>query len=230
MSEKKQTTKTLIPLTTKETKVFEFIQRHQKIRGVIPSYNEIREYLGLASNNSVQNYLRQLKRKGYIQIPGSNQKRALQLLCKTPPNESQMPSPLPTNDGSLFSLPLLGAVAAGKPLEAFAYDEYIDAPSALIRNPQKTFALKVQGQSMIDDGIFNGDIILVQQQSYANTGEIVVAIVDNEATVKRYHTSQKEGKKWIELRPSNSTMTSFWYLPHQVEIRGVLVGLLRKYS
>lgn len=153
-----------------------------------------------------------------------------------------------------FQIPMLGRVAAGAPLEAFESDEFIDVPASLVRRPDRTFALRVQGQSMIEDGIFDGDVILVQRQNQAENGEIVVAVVrgehgPEEATVKRFFQKgkglTKESKHGfrealsdssggprgdlIELRPANSTMKSFWYSPGDVQIRGVVVGLIRKF-
>ncbi|MNL25927.1 LexA repressor [compost metagenome] len=103
----------------------------------------------------------------------------------------------------------------------------------MVRNPAKSFALKVQGDSMIEDGIHDEDVILVQKQNTANNGDIVVATVENEATVKRIYFRARpdsgSSDKMVELRPSNSTMKSMWYPPEEVEIRGILVGLLRKF-
>lgn len=162
-----------------------------------------------------------------------------------------------------FSLPLLGRVAAGSPIEAMEHDEFIDVPASLVRYADRTYALRVQGQSMIDDGILDGDVILVQRQSSAINGEIVVAMVGEEATVKRFYIhrgattatqlasaandfdedlndasydeaknserfKQGPGKK-IELRPANSTMQSMWFEPSEIQIRGIVVGLIRKF-
>jgi len=130
---------------------------------------------------------------------------------------------------SQHSIPLLGKVAAGAPLEHLKYDEHIDIPVSLVRRPEKTYALQVQGQSMIEDGIHDGDTILVQRQSHADNGDIIVAVVDHEATVKRFFQSNRK-KDWIELRPSNSSMDSLWYQSNEVDIRGIVVGLIRKYA
>jgi repressor LexA len=103
----------------------------------------------------------------------------------------------------------------------------------MVRNPSKSFALKVQGDSMIEDGIFDDDIILIQKQDSANNGDIIVATVDNEATVKRFYLRSRpethDDLKWVELRPSNSSMKTMWFNPEQVEIRGIVVGLIRKF-
>lgn len=263
----------LPPLTLKEKAVLEFIEQQLLSSGISPSYQEIKDHFGLASFNSVQNYLKQLINKGYVSIP-LNQKRAIQVLHSAHAVQEQMaaaqksvpkpvvmaPTPLKsvsTTTGSprapllqareeILSLPLLGKVAAGQPIEALEYDEFLDVPPSMVRNPAKTFVLKVQGRSMIEDAISDGDYILVQKQNSASNGDIIVATVDNEATVKRFYVhSQRDLKtknmlreipkelshleRVIELRPSNSSMKSLWYEPAQVEIRGVVVGLLRKF-
>ncbi len=234
----------LIPaLTEKEKTVLAYVEQSLSERGISPSYQEIKDHFGFASFNSVQNYLKQLIQKGYIAIP-SNQKRAIQILhssnsvqqtvlkmVQKAHIQNDYESAITTTREEVISVPLLGKVAAGLPLEAFTHDETVDVPPSLVRNSNKTFALKVSGSSMIEDGIFDGDIILVQKQANASNGEIVVASIENESTVKRYflrpHPEIKE--KMIELRPANSTMSSMWYPPNKVDIQGVLVGLLRKF-
>lgn len=230
-------------LTSKEKAVLEYIEQSFHERELSPSYQEIKEHFGFASFNSVQNYLKQLSHKGYIHVPGGNTKRAIQLLASSHSVSEQVKhlsslgarSPrteLLQTRAEILSLPLMGRVAAGQPLEALEHDEFIDVPPTMVRNPSRTFALKVEGQSMIEDGIFDSDIILVQEQSFAKDGEIVVAIIDNEATVKRYYTKSKrepEHAGHIELRPANSSMQSMWYHADKVEVRGVVVGLMRRF-
>ena len=215
-------------LTPKEKRVLEFIEIYIEDNGFSPSFQEIKDHFGFASFNSVQNYLRQLESKGYIFSPGGNQKRALQV----PKSSKAMPNNLKEirhRTSPNTSIPLLGKVAAGAPIEHFKYDEYIDIPVSLLKKPQQTYALQVQGDSMIEDGIHDGDTILVQRQNYANDGEIIVAVVNHEATVKRiYRPADKPGQ--VELRPANSSMTSFWHSQQDVDIRGIVVGLIRRYS
>lgn len=234
----------LPPLTPKEKSVLEFIEEHILSSGVSPSYQEIKDHFGLASFNSVQNYLKQLTAKGYVENP-LGQKRAIQVLHSASAVQERLQSKLvSTKTGSqnsqllqardeILSLPLLGKVAAGLPIEALKHDEFVDVPPSMVRNPAKSFALKVQGDSMIEDGIFDEDIILIQKQNTAGNGDIVVATVENEATVKRIYVRAKpdsgSSQKLVELRPSNSTMKSMWYSPDEVEIRGIVVGLIRKF-
>jgi repressor LexA len=244
-----------LPLTEKEKAVLEMIETQISETGVSPSYAEIKDHFGFASFNSVQNYLKQLTNKGYIQI-ANNQKRAIQVLNSSVSVQQAVQSKiLPSKSGpsrssllltpsgreEVLDLPLLGKVAAGLPLEAFTHDEYVQVPRSMVRNPDKSYALKVKGSSMIEDGILDGDIILLQKQNSATNGEIVVATVDNESTVKRFYlkNSQEAPKdmsnneigsgKLVELRPANSTMQSMWYPPDQVQIQGVVVALIRKF-
>jgi repressor LexA len=186
-------------------------------------------------------------------VPNNQNPALSQNSKKEAPLESMSPPSVES-----LSLPLLGRVAAGAPIEAFTHDEHISVPAAMIRNPSKTFALIVQGQSMVEDGILDGDVIFVQKQSYASNGDTVVAMVNNQATVKRFylHTagsmsgagSLMSGKrkidvhtnpqtdahsadsKQVELRPANSTMESMWHPPSVVDIQGIVVGLIRRFS
>jgi repressor LexA len=225
--------KSPLPLTSKEKSVLEFIEISLSENGVCPSYQEIKDHFGFASYNSVQNYLKQLVTKGYILIP-THQKRAIQILQPSTTVQDQVQkstpsrSPLLREGGEVFSLPLLGKVAAGLPIEAFEHNEFLEVPASMVRNPDKTFALKVSGASMIEDGILDGDLILVQKQATAQNGEIVVASVEEESTVKRFYLHSQPERR-IELRPANSTMKSIWYPPDQVKIQGILVSLLRKF-
>jgi repressor LexA len=128
------------------------------------------------------------------------------------------------------------------PIERFVHEEFIEVPASLVRDVTRTYSLKVEGDSMVDDGIFDGDFLLVQQQAFATNGQIVVAMIENEATVKRWHlhptnnsSPSSEGEfgnpqptKNLELRPANKNMQSFWYSAQDVEVRGIVVGLIRK--
>ena len=211
------------PLTEKEKSILEFIESEVANNGVSPSYQEIKDHFGFASFNSVQNYVKQLMSKGYIEIAG-HQKRAIQILHPSQSvQQSLQQKMVPSKNGSprssvlltpggreeILSLPLLGKVAAGSPIEHFENDEFVQVPPDMVRNPSKSYALKVSGQSMIEDGIFDGDIILVQKQASASNGEIIVASIDNESTVKRIFMKNNPDKgKLVELRPANSTKST----------------------
>ena len=233
-----------LPLTEKEKKVLEFIESFFAHKGFSPSFTEIKDHFGFASYNSVQRYIKQLQVKNYLSVPGGNSKRAISLIhpsnalqrsVLSQNNITQKPFVNPASQDTpaafaaeSLSLLLLGSVAAGVPIEKFNHDEFVEVPRSFVRNSQRSFALRVEGQSMIEDGIFDQDIIVVQKQENASNGEIVVANVDNESTVKRFYL-HKEKKFPVELRPANSRMDSFWYQPEQVRIEGIVVGLLRTY-
>jgi len=218
------------PLTPKEKLVLEFIENFFLKNKFSPTFTEIKDHFGFASFNSIQRYLNQLQKKKYISKPGGNQKRALTLLHPSNTlhadylNKIQKISTL---QPETLSIPLLGRVAAGVPMEAKVHDIFTDAPASLVPHPSKTFALIVEGDSMIEDGIHDGDTLFIQQQNQANKGEIIVATVDNEATVKRFHPIPNKGT--IELRPANSTMKPMLYPDHKVKVEGVVVGLIRKF-
>lgn len=238
------------PLTPKEKAVLEFIESYMSKEGIAPSFTEIKDHFNLASYNSVQRYLKQLQAKRYLHLPGGNQKRAMMLLKpstaakealgmvlefkKRNNNAVSESARVPLADGpsrELLSLPLLGKVAAGLPIEALEHDEYVEVPPSLVRDARRSFTLEVKGNSMIEDGIFDGDIIIVQEQAVARNGEIVVAMVNNEATVKRFylHQGQRLAQPQVELRPANSEMESMFFSPEKVQIKGIVVGLMRKF-
>jgi len=197
-------------LTPRQQQVYNFIRAYFEERDTAPTYDEIRRGLGLRSVSTVAKHLSQLERKGFLTSPGGSNKRALKLTAWA---------------GRAVTLPLLGLVAAGAPLEALEVPEEIEVPEGLLAGGE-CFALRVRGDSMIDDGIKDGDIILVKRQPTAENGQTVVAIIDgDEATVKRFH---RRGNT-IELRPANETMKPLKYAAGRVQVRGVLIGLLRSY-
>lgn len=249
----------LPPLTAKEKSVLQFIEAELLNKGISPSYQEICDHFGFASFNSVQNYLKQLTAKGYVLIP-QNQKRAIQVLHsahdfqknlyerlkgKAEPSKNSLSLSFPGDSFNQSSpdydqeqmkvlpIPFLGKVAAGVPLERLYDNEFIQIPAQLIKNSKDHFALKVEGDSMIEEGIFEGDILIVQAQPGAKDGDLVVASINNEATVKRYFYKANPQNptfgKQIELRPANPHLASMWYAPKQVEIKGLVKALYRQY-
>jgi repressor LexA len=185
------------------------VQDYLKQHGYSPSYEEIRRHLGFQSLNAVYKHLKQLEQRGYLSSLGSNRKRALELL--------------PLHTGSI-SIPFLGIVAAGIPIEAIEIPESIDVPESLLGSGSN-FALRVRGDSMIDEGIREGDILIITRQPHAENGQTVVALVRGEATVKKFYQYGEE----IELRPANSRMKPLRMPGSEVEIVGMVVGLLRHY-
>ena len=196
-------------LTEKQQAIYDFIRRYIGERGMAPSYEEIRKALRFRSYNSVQKYLKKLEEKGYIKSPWGNRKRALELVD---------PGPM------AVTIPLLGRVAAGRPIEAITQAETIDVPEVLLRGDDH-FALRVVGDSMVDDGIRDGDIVIVKRQRDARNGQTIIALIGDDATIKQYH---RRGAR-IELRPANSRMKPIVVGEEDLQIQGVVIGLIRKF-
>ena len=198
-------------LTHRQKEVYEFLRTYLQSHGTAPSYEEIRATLGLRSLSTVSKHLKQLERKGWLNSPWRSEKRALTLV---------------ELGGRALAIPLLGLVAAGIPLEALEAPEDVEVPESLLRGGD-CFALRVRGDSMIDDGIRDNDVILVKSQATAENGQTVVALVDKEsATVKKFY---RRGDQ-IELRPANPSMSPLTLPASRVRIRGVVVGLMRSYT
>ena len=197
------------PLTPKQKQVFNFIAQHIERQGFAPSQQEIAKAFGFRSLGTVQNYLVRLEREGLLSRDW-NGRRSLRLTAVT---EQGM------------QLPLAGTVAAGKPIEAIETSDTIDVPPAMVGTGEH-FVLHVAGDSMIEDGILDGDYVVVRKQATAENGQTVVALLDNEATVKRL---QRYGQI-IELHPANPTMQPITVdveIPFSIE--GVVVGVIRHY-
>jgi SOS regulatory protein LexA len=174
---------------------------------------EIKEFFSFKSLGSVQDYIKYLKNAGYLEND-SNSVRGL-----TPRDPS-----IESIDNNSMEIALHGKVAAGNPIEAIEGTETVTVPTYMIKNGNH-YALTVSGESMIEDGILDGDIIVVKEQSTASNGDTVVAVIDNEATVKRYYKKSKS----IELHPANSSMKPIVIDGGEFSIKGILVGLIRAY-
>ena len=199
-------------LTDKQKVFLAYLSQYQEAWGQAPSFEEIRAHFGFRSYNTVSTYLGHLERKGYIRRPGAkNQKRAIQVLR---PVESRR-----------FELPLLGRVAAGRPIEAVEDPDVIEVPPSM-QGRGDHFVLRVEGDSMRDDGILDGDYVVVRRQAEAENGQTVVALVDNEATVKKlYRTGDS-----VELRPAHEGMPPILVRQGDLRIEGRVVGVVRHYK
>ena len=197
-------------LTERQRQIYRFIRDTIARKGVAPSYDEIRRQAGFASYNSVQKQLKRLVEKGFIKTPWGNRKRALVLA--DPPATAAV-------------VPLLGRVAAGRPIEAIATPETVEVPEMLLRGDDN-FALRVVGDSMVDEGIRDGDIVIVKRQRQAEPGQTVVALIGDDATIKQYH---RRGAR-IELRPANARMSPILVDEGDIQIQGIVVGLIRKFG
>lgn len=213
-------------LSARQAQVFTFISRHISRAGYPPTIREIGEALGIRSTNGVADHLKALKRKGYLRQQ-DNKSRTWQI--RAPGSSGFGGSPPPQGEpANLVAVPRLGRVAAGEPILAEEQAEgTVLVDSAWLGAERPVFALQVVGHSMIDAGILHGDTVLVHKRSEALAGQIVVVIIDNEATVKRFY---REGDR-IRLQPANQTMAPIYLSADEaqrVEIMGVVVGVYRR--
>ncbi|MGK0367940.1 MAG: repressor LexA [Thermoproteota archaeon] len=207
-------------LTKKQKLVFDYICEYVRDNSYSPTQVEIQEYFGFKSLGSVQDYIRYLTSAGYLRND-SNAVRGLDPVLPEEEVQNQTSSNIITH----VEIPLLGKVAAGIPIEAIEGSDLISIPQSMLRQGNH-FALTVSGESMIEDGIFDGDTLVVKEQKSASNGETIIAMVDNEATVKRL----QKHKDHIELIPANSALKPI-IVPasKNFEIKGIVVGLLRTY-
>jgi len=196
-------------LTEKQARVLSCITQGIRDQGYPPTFQELAQELHLTEKNA-RDYVLILERKGYLRRQ-PNVARGITLL--------KQPSMEP-----LLEIPYVGRVMAGKPVEIFEDHEPILVPPLLLRTGTH-FVMEVRGDSMIDDGIHDGDLVIVQQQTTPNNGDTVVAVVRGEATIKRFY---RRGTN-VELRPANAHMTPLRVEAQDVEVKGVVAGLIRKY-
>ncbi len=216
-------------LTAKQHELLMFINERLGGTGVSPSFDEMREALELKSKSGVHRLISALEERKFIRrLP--NRARALEVL-KLPetsaPASASSPLrpavPAPAND--TIEIPLHGRIAAGTPIEALQGSEGFAVPAALL-GPGEHYALEVSGDSMVEEGILDGDFALIRKVDVARDGEIVVALInDEEATLK---TFRREGSM-IRLDPANRQYEAQRYRPEQVQIQGRLAGLIRRY-
>ena len=214
-------------LTAKQRELLIFIDERLKDDGVSPSFDEMREALELKSKSGVHRLISALEERGFIRrLP--NRARALEVL-KLPETKPATVVPLrpaaPAAANDTMEIPLHGRIAAGTPIEALQGTESFAVPAALL-GPGEHYALEVSGDSMVDEGILDGDFALIRKVDTARDGEIVVALIDNEeATLK---TFRREGSM-IRLDPANRQYEAQRYDPRRVQIQGRLAGLIRRY-
>ena len=201
-------------LTKRQEDALNFIKTYMVSHGYPPTVREIADAIGVSSPATVQAHLEGLAEKGYIK-KGSNKNRTIELMVK---NEYE------TKNDEVIEVPLLGKITAGNPIEAIQNpNEYFSLPSYLVPKNKEVFTLNVSGDSMINAGILDGDVVIVERTKIAKNGEIVVAMTeDNEVTLKTFY---KE-KDHIRLQPENDTMDPFIF--NNVYILGKAIGLYRK--
>jgi repressor LexA len=195
-------------LTKRQKEILDFIRAYRTEQGISPTQREIREKFRLSSFGTVQKHLKRLEEKGALSRQW---------------NRSRGISPADERPSSR-AIPLLGLVAAGRPIEPFPDEESIEVPSTLLGKGEH-FVLRVRGDSMVEDGIRDGDYVIVARRPTAQNGQTVVALIRGEATLKRYYA---EGTR-IRLQPANASMRPLTVDARDVTLQGVVTGLIRAY-
>lgn len=202
-----------ISLTRRQQEIYDYLKDNLDQFDQPPTLNELCDALGLSSRGSMHKQIHALVDAGLIE-PMNNQRRGIRLTAQATDEAA--------NDNEL---PMMGFIAAGRPIEAIENPENVEVPPTL-RSDKPCYVLQVKGESMIDEGILDGDWVVIEQKNTARNGEIVVALVENaDATLKRIE--QKPGE--VILHPANESMQPMHYHPDQVKIQGVLVGQMRSY-
>lgn len=202
-----------MPLTKRQKEILDHIESFIDDCGYAPSFEEIADHFGYSSLATVHEHLSNLERKGYIR-KSYNESRSIELVE-------------PESSTPVVELPLLGSVAAGLPIEAVQNDETLGVPPDMVRRGRDNYVLKVQGNSMIDEQIRDGDYIVVASQDTAEDGQMVVALVHGDsATVKKLY---REPGNRIRLQPANPSMSPIIEDARDVQVQGVVVGVIRKY-
>ncbi|HSQ66352.1 MAG TPA: transcriptional repressor LexA [Polyangiaceae bacterium] len=215
-------------LTQRQQMVLDYIRQSINDRGYPPTLREIGARMGIRSTNGVNDHLRALERKGYLKREDMKS-RALRPTGMQLPLPSGEPSNNVTHDDDFVEIPILGRVAAGQPI--LAEESVVDTvriDRGLLRGGREVFGLRVQGYSMIDAGIISGDYIFVRKQLTANRGDIVVALIGDEATVKYYYPE----RDYVRFQPANKTMAPILVRAMDFKatmLLGVVIGLYRKF-
>ena len=200
-------------LTERQRDVLDFIRRRIDGDGVAPTLQEIADEFGFASTASAQKHVGLLEKKGFLRRE-KHQKRGL--LLASPPVSGR---------AGEARLPLLGAVAAGSPIESIPDAETISVPSDLLRSGDH-YVLRVRGDSMVEEGIHDGDYVVVHSTNAAADGDVVVALVGDEVTLKRFY---RQTTGTVRLQPANAALPPLIVAVEQLTVQGIVVGLLRRY-
>lgn len=198
-------------ITKKQKRILDYLRSYQRKNGVTPTYEEIAGHFGYRSKGTVHKHICNLQEKGLIRKHW-NKSRSIELL-----DHDALGSP--------YELALKGRVAAGEPIEAIEDPETIEVPADMVGNGDR-YVLQVEGDSMIDEHIQSGDYVIVQPRETAENGDMVIALLhDQEATLKTFYRDES----CIRLQPANEEMSPIYVEPDQIRIRGVVVGVMRKY-
>ncbi|MDC0073460.1 transcriptional repressor LexA [Alphaproteobacteria bacterium] len=227
-------------LTNKQFELLKYIENKLNNDSVAPSFEEMKNALNLKSKSGIHRLISALEERGYLKrLP--NKARALEII-KLPKNIINLPSNNlnelesdndinlinKTSENNVIQLPFLGKIAAGLPIEAISnYSNFIDVPKTFIKRNFEHFALEIEGDSMIDEGINDQDIAIIRKEQNIYDGMIIVALIDNqEATLKKF----KKIDSSIALEPANKNYKTKIFDPERVKIQGKLVGIMRYYS
>lgn len=200
-------------LTKRQREILTYLTVYAEQNGYAPSFEEIARQFNYNSLATVHEHLTNLERKGYIKRT-YNESRAIEIL----PTEATPRA---------IELPLLGAVAAGLPIEALEENETISVPESFVSRGGNHYVLRVRGNSMIDEQIRDGDFVVINERPTADNGETVIALIDNSAATVKKIFRERDGR--IRLQPANETMTPIYVHEDDVTIQGVVVGVLRRY-
>jgi repressor LexA len=202
-----------MPLTKRQREILNYLTLYTEQNGYAPSFEEIADNFSYNSLATVHEHLSNLERKGFIKR-SYNESRAIEIL----------PSELVPK---AIELPLLGAVAAGVPIEAVAHQETIAVPDSMVHKAGNHYVLRVRGNSMIDEQIRDGDFVVINDRHSADNGEMVIAMLHgNSATVKKFYR-ERDGR--IRLQPANETMAPLYVHENDITIQGIVVGVMRRY-
>ncbi|HVT59772.1 MAG TPA: transcriptional repressor LexA [Thermoanaerobaculia bacterium] len=242
-------------LTERQKEILEFVHEYRRERGIAPTHREICDRFGYSSYGTVYKHLKLLQDKGFLRRDW-NQKRGIELIRAIPGGPAEGPwteGPHPASHsggtaGDPYELPFFGRIAAGKPIEAVSGNERVAVPGHLLSSRGGDhYVLRVVGDSMIEEGIHDGDYVVVLRRDVAEPGEMVVALVGDEATLKRFYPepaatpAAADGSRlspgaqpvqtsgMIRLQPANPNMKPIVVPARDVRVQGVVVGLMRKF-
>ena len=199
-----------IALTRRQQEIYDYLRDHHERFDHPPTLDELCQSLGLSSRGSLHKHIQALVDVALVK-PMDKKQRGVRLVSGSRQND--------------HIVPFLGYIAAGKPIEAIENQEEVEIPT-MLQGSADTYVLQVKGDSMVEEGILDGDLVVIEHRRHARNGEIVVALVDGEeATLKRIEQRPDE----VVLYPANSNMAAISYPPERVQIQGVLVGQMRSY-
>ncbi|HXO20416.1 MAG TPA: transcriptional repressor LexA [Thermoanaerobaculia bacterium] len=203
-----------IYLTETQKAILEYLDEYTKEHGIAPTHREICARFGYSSYGTVYKHLKLLQEKGFVRRDW-NQKRGIELIRA-----------IPGGGGGDRELPFFGRIAAGRPIEAVSTNERLSVPGHLLTGKGSDhYVLRVVGESMVEEGIYDGDYVIVLRRERAEPGEMVVALIGDDATLKRFFP---EGET-VRLQPANANMKPIRVAAKDVRVQGVVVGLMRKY-